>query len=155
MGIVQLPDIESYWKTSWVCHIPFFRNVLSRDRFQEIFWMLHVGIAGNTPRKIDKIKPLLDVLLPRFQQFYKPSKNLSIDETIVGFRGRFGSIQYMQQKPTKWGIKPFTLADAASGYLLNSLMYTGAQTLEHADPTYQSLPQPARVVMELMEQYLN
>ena len=117
--------------------------------------MLHVGTAGNTPRKIDKIKPLLDVLLPRFQQLYKPSKNLSIDETIVGFRGRFGSIQYMPQKPTKWGIKAFTLADAANGYLLNTLMYTGAQTLEHADPTYQSLPQPARVVMELMEHYLD
>ena len=116
MGIIQLPDIEIYWKTSWVCRIPFFRNVLSRDHFQEIFWMLHVGTAGNTPGKIDKIKPFLDVLLPRFQQLYKPSKNLSIDETIVGFRGRFGSIQYMPQKPTKWGIKAFTLADAANGY---------------------------------------
>ena len=110
MGIIQLPDIENYWKTSWVCQIPFFSTVLPRDRFQEIFWMMHIGTAGSTPRKIDKIKPLLDILLPRF---YKPSKNLSIDEMMVGFRGRFGSKQYMPQKPTKWGIKAFTLADAA------------------------------------------
>ena len=85
MGIIQLPDIEDYWKTSWVCQIPFFSTVLPRDRFQEIFWMMHIGTAGSTPRKIDKIKPLLDILLPRF---YKPSKNLSIDETMVGFRGQ-------------------------------------------------------------------
>ena len=150
MGIIQLPDIESYWKTSWVCQVPFFRDILPRDRFQEIFWMLHVGTPGVTARKIDKIKPLLDILLPRFQELYRPSQNLAIDETMVGFRGRFGSIQYMPQKPTKWGIKAFTLADAANGYLLNSLIYTGAQTLKHADPAYQSLPQPAQVVMDVM-----
>ena len=117
MGIIQLPDIESYWKTSWVCQVPFFRDILPRDRFQEIFWMLHVGTPGVTARKIDKIKPLLDILLPRFQELYRPSQNLAIDETMVGFRGRFGSIQYMPQKPTKWGIKAFTLADTANGYL--------------------------------------
>ena len=155
MGIIQLPDIESYWKTSWVCQVQFFRDVMPRDRFLEIFWLLHVGVAGNTPRKIDKIKPLLDVLLPRFQELYQPSRNLSIDETMVGFRGRFGSIQYMPQKPTKWGIKAFTLADAANGYLLNTLVYTGAQTLEHADSTYRTLPQPARIVMDLMGRYLH
>ena len=113
MGIIQLPDIESFWKTSWVCNVQFFHDVLPRDRFQEIFWLLHVGLAGNTPRKIDKIKPLLDVLIARFQELYRPSKHLSIDETIVGFRGRFGSTQYMPQKPTKWGIKAFLLADEA------------------------------------------
>ena len=153
--IIQLPDIESYWKTSWVCQVPFFRDILPRDRFQEIFWMLHVGTPGVTARKIDKIKPLLDILLPCFQELYWPSQNLAIDETMVGSRGRFRSIQYMPQKPTKWGIKAFTLADAANGYLLNSLIYTGAQTLEHVDPAYQSLPQPAQVVMDVMGQYLD
>ena len=155
MGIIHLPDIESYWKTSWVCQVPFFRDILPRDRFQEIFWMLHAGTPGVTARKVDKIKPLLDILLPRFQELYRPSQNLAIDETMVGFRGRFGSLQYMPQKPTKWGIKAFTLADAANGYLLNSLIYTGAQTLEHVDPAYRSLPQPAQVVMDVMGQYLD
>ena len=112
--------------------------------------MLHVGSPGITPRKIEKIKPLLDVLIPRFQELYHPSQNLSIDETIVGFRGRFGSIQYMPQKPTKWGIKAFLLADAANGYLLNCLVYTVAQTLEGANAVYSTLPQPAQIVMELM-----
>ena len=88
--------------------------------------MLHVGTPGITPQKIDKIKPLLDLLLRRFQELSSPSQNLLVDETMVGFRRRFGSIQYMPQKPTKWSIKAFTLADAANGYLLNSLVYTGA-----------------------------
>ena len=29
VGIFQLPDIESYWKTLGVCQVPFFRDVLS------------------------------------------------------------------------------------------------------------------------------
>ena len=56
-------------------------------------------------------------------------------------------MQYMPQKPTKWSIKAFTL--------LSSLVYTGGQTLENADPTYQSLPQPVHVVMDVMYPYLN
>ena len=155
MGIIELPDIESYWKTSWSCRVPFFSQILPRDRFQEIFWMLHIGTPGVTARKIDKVKPLLDLLLPTFQRLYSPTKELAIDETMVGFRGRFGSIQYMPQKPTKWGIKAFTLADGANGYLLNVLLYTGAQTLENADPAFAALPVPGRVVMDVLGPYLN
>ena len=73
---------------------------------------------------------------------------------MVGFCGRYGSLQYMPQKPTRWDIKAFTLADAANGYLLNSLVYTGTQTLDQADTAYNNLPQPARIVMDLMGQYL-
>ena len=98
MGIVQLPDMESYWKMSWVCQISFF-VMFYIVIGSKIYFGCSMLVLQETPRKIYKIKPLLDVLLPRFQQ---PSHNLSIDETMVGFRGRFGSIQYMPQKPTKW-----------------------------------------------------
>ena len=47
-----------------------------------------------------------------------------------------------------WGIKAFTLVDAANDYLLNSMVYTGAQTLKNANPAYQTFPQPGRIVME-------
>ena len=56
----------------------------------------------------------------------------------------------MPQKPTKWGIKAFLLADAANGYLLNCIVYTGARTLEGANAVYSTLLQPAQIVMELM-----
>ena len=105
-------------KTSWVRQVPFFHDVPPRDRFQDIFWMLHVG---NVPRKLDKIRPLLDILLPRFRALYCPSPSLTLDEIMVGFRGCFGSIQYVPLKPTKWGFKLFILADAANWYVLNVL----------------------------------
>ena len=51
---------------------------------------------------------------------------------MVGFRGRFGSTQYIPKKPVKWGIEAFTLADTTTGSMLNILVYTGAQTRDDA-----------------------
>ena len=31
MGIIRLPELEDYWKTSWVAVIPFFSRVLAVD----------------------------------------------------------------------------------------------------------------------------
>ena len=43
MGLTQLSDIKDYWSTHVTLNLPFFRTVFSRDRFFQIFWMLHVG----------------------------------------------------------------------------------------------------------------
>lgn len=72
---------------------------------------------------------------------------------MVGFRGRFGSIQYMPQKPTNGASRHSLLLMGL--WLLNVLLYTGAQTLENADPAFAALPVPGRVVMDVLEPYLN
>lgn len=92
--------IESYWKTSWVSEVPFFRMLMPRDRFQEIFWMLHVSHSDpcRPAKKIDKIKQLLQLLLPKFREHYYPTENLAIDETMVGFRGCFGSLHVFKKE---------------------------------------------------------
>ena len=152
MGLIDTSHLEGYWSTSWESEIPFFRRVMARDRFLQIFWMLHVGEGEG---RIDKVRSLCDALIHNFQSNYKPSRNLAVDETMIGFRGRFGPKQYMPNKPTKYGIKAFTLASSDHGYLLNLLLYNGADTLARADPAHASLPQPARVVMHLMEPYFS
>jgi len=61
MGIIRLPELEDYWKTSWVAAIPFFSRVLARDRFESIFWMLHVSHStGQVLKKINKVQLFLD-----------------------------------------------------------------------------------------------
>ena len=89
---------------------------------------------GDGERRVDKVKPFCDALITNFQANYQPSQNLAVDETMVGFRGRFGPKQYMPNKPNKYGVKAFTLASSEHGYMLNILLYTGADTLAHADP---------------------
>ena len=77
-----------------------------------------------------------------------------MDETMVGFRGRFGAKQYMPAKPTKYGIKAFTCAGSELSYVLNFLVYTGGDTLETPSSIYSTLSQPARIVLHLLEPYL-
>ena len=38
----------------------------------------------------------------------------SVDEAMIPFKGRLAFKQYMKDKPTKWGIKVFVLADATN-----------------------------------------
>ena len=157
MGIMNVPDIGSYWSTSWHSHIPFFSKLFSRNRFEIIFWMFHVSSSPSSqaPKRLDKVQILLDALISRFKKNMHPSSNLSVDETMVGFRGRFGAKQYIPNKPTKYGIKAFTLADSKNGYILDALIYTGADTLDLSDPQYSHLPQPARIVLTLANDYLD
>jgi len=155
MGLIQLPEIESYWSTNWITTVPFFSRLFSRERFEQIFWLLHVshGDPDSPERRIDKVKMLLDLLVGNFKKRFAPGRNLSVDETMVGFRGRFGPKQYMPDKPTKYGIKAFTLAESEHGYVLDILVYTGSDTLASANPDYSTLPQPARVVLHLLGDY--
>lgn len=157
MGIIELPEIEDYWKTSWSSEVPFFTSVMRRDRFEQIFWLLHTSHAeeGQPERRIDKVKSLIDILIPNFQSCYKPSRDIAVDETMVGFKGRFGAKQYMPNKPVKYGIKAFTMADSKNAYILNILPYTGSDTLQEASTQYEDLPQPARIVLHVTELYLN
>lgn len=61
----------------------------------------------------------------------------------------------MPKKPTKWGIKCFTLAESNNEYVVNVFPYTGRETLDEASLQYQSLPQPAQVVLHLLQPYLD
>ena len=70
-----------------------------------------------------------------------PSPNLLVDETVVGFRGRFGAKQYIPNKPTKYGIEAFTLADSKNGYIMDILLCTGGDTLDNSDSQQSHLPQ--------------
>ena len=152
MGVIQLPEIELYW-SKWVGEIPFFGGMFARKRFEQIFWMLHVSRDDPTdPGKcINKVKDVLQPLISNFQRSYQPGRNLAVDETMVGFCGRFGAEQYMPAKPTKYGIKAFTLADSENGYLLGCLVYTGRDTLDSARDVYSTLPQPACIVLHVSE----
>ena len=58
---------------------------------------------------------------------YKPNRKVSIDEAMIGFKGRSFMKQYMPGKPTKWGLKSWMLADSCNDYCLNANIYTGAK----------------------------
>ena len=127
MGLVQLSDIKDYWSTHATLNFPFFRSIFSRDRFLQIFWMLHVGDTPSTSRR-SKIQPFLDLIIPLFQQCLTPGRNISIDEAMIAFRGRIFFRQYIRGKPEPWGIKAYVLSESDTGYMYNLVIYYGRET---------------------------
>ena len=67
----------------------------------------------------------LNVLLSNFLNLFTQSKNLTIDEQLVPFRGRCSLVQFMPKKPAKYGLKFWCLCDAESRYVLVLELYSG------------------------------
>ena len=107
-------------------------QVIKRDRFSLIMKFLHLsdntqyipkGQPGHDP--LYKLRPLFQPLIANFQESYTLNRELSVDEAMIGFKGRLSFIQYMPKKPTKWGMKAYVLADSSTGYIYNWRLYTG------------------------------
>ena len=107
-------------------------QIMKRDRFTLILRFLHLndnrnykkrGEPGHDP--LFELRPFLEPLIAHFQQCYTLSKEICVDETMIGFKGRLIFIQYMPKKPTKWGLKAYVLADSTTGYMYNWILYTG------------------------------
>ena len=134
MGLVTKPNLASYWSTDPSLSSSFFSSIMPRDRFLQTLRYLHFADNTQAPRarsadfnKLYKIQPFLELIIPRFQQVYKPQRQLAVDETLIKFKGKVHFRQYLPMKPGRFGIKAFTLAESSSGYLLNSKIYTGKE----------------------------
>ena len=105
---------------------------MSRDRFSLVLRFLHLNDSSKYKKKgepghdpLFKLRPFIDPLFGNFQSHYTLSREVSVDESMIAFKGRLSFIQYMPKKPTKWGMKAYVLADAHTGYLYNWYLYTG------------------------------
>ena len=132
IGLTERSSFTLYWTTDPLLEIPGFRKVMSRDRFLSILTFLHLcnneeALPRDNPAfdKIFKVRPLVELLVPLWQYYFKPSKEISVDESMIAFKGRTELMQYMPQKPSKWGMKGWGLADSKSGYMYNWSFYTG------------------------------
>ena len=97
-------------------------------RFEVIGSFIHVvtmeeeSSLGQDPLK--KIRPLQEYIKKKCLSFYQPLQNLSVDERMVKSKARCHLVQYMRNKPCKWGFKYWVLADT-SGYTIDFELYTG------------------------------
>lgn len=93
------------------------------------------------------IRNLCNILETKFLNAYSPSENLTIDEQLVGFRGRFKGKVYMPNKPNKYGIKVQAMVDSKTNYLCKFEVYSGKQP----DGEYQVSNSPDEIVKRLVE----
>jgi len=131
MGTVKKRDIPSYWnKTDAATRTPFFGTVMPRNRFQNIYWNLHVAHdAAHDDHPLKKMKPMLDKCNARFRHAYAPGRRLSYDECSCAFRGRVHFLSYNPKKPHKYHILVYACCES-SGYTLGLDPYFGAKQRE-------------------------
>ena len=108
-GIVWKPALDQYWTTDSLTITPSFSAAMKRDRWMSILMFLHFADneAADVNDKLRKVRPLLDLLLTRFQEVYTPSQTISIDEELIAWKGRLNFRQYIPSKRARFGIKIF------------------------------------------------
>ena len=111
MGSVQKPTIKDYWSTDCVVRTSLHREIMSRNRFEDILRYLHVTEnkssrnSSATHDRLWKIRPFIDRLLSTFKTMFEPGKQLSLDEATCPFKDRVSFRTYNPNKPYKWDIK--------------------------------------------------
>jgi hypothetical protein len=131
MGVMRLPAKYDYWRrTKWLLRTSF-NEVMPRDEFMTTWRYLHLT-DNQAPRdgldRLWKLRPYLDHLYGKFESVYiPPTGHYTVDESMVKFKGRLGFKQYMPAKPTKWGVKIWSLCESTTGYLSHFQVYTGKE----------------------------
>lgn len=153
MGNIKVNRLQDYWKTSRFFNLKCFSKYMSRDRFLIILRCLHFATnpEPDQPKPDDrlyKIRPVITYFNTKMNQLYYPDKNLSLDESMILWRGRLLFRQYIANKRHKYGLKLYMLTEP-NGFILRFAVYTG-QLDEMGGKGHVQ-----KVVQHLAKDYLN
>ena len=94
-GIIEKSEMNHYWITDPLLKSFIFNETMARNRYQTIMVCLPFNDNSNynpndaAKDKLYKIRPVMEYLVHRFQTMYTPEKNLSTDEELLLFKGRY------------------------------------------------------------------
>ena len=127
-GVVHVRgDVQKNWRTKTLSHRLWARAILSCTRHSTILAKLHVvDPAKEDPQnKLRKVESFIEDFKKLCKELYVPHKYVAIDECMVKSRHGAGFHQFIKDKPTKWGIKLWVLADSSNGYTVDFIIYIG------------------------------
>ena len=130
MGFVKLNRLWKYWSKSSLYNLGLPRQTMSLKRFKYIMSCLHVvnhKKEEKTEGRLKKVTYVLDHFKRVCKSVYKPKQNVSVDERMVKSKNRSGIRQYIKNKPVKFGIKLWVLAEADTGYTCDFDVYAGGK----------------------------
>ncbi|XP_063932857.1 piggyBac transposable element-derived protein 4-like isoform X2 [Zophobas morio] len=153
MGTIHINRLQDYWRTHHLFNLVCFSQRMSRNRFLLILRCLHLAknpLPDKTAPldKLHKIRPIVDYFNKRMFEVYSPSRELSIDESLLAWRGRLGFRQYLPGKAHKYGIKTYVLAEP-NGLTLKLLVYSGAKDITGG------VGHASKVVLQLMREHFD
>lgn len=151
MGLDKKPTLKDYFskKILYKSDIGKYTG-MSRMRFEMLLSNLHFvdNDIQDPTNRLNKIDPLSNELISKFQLAYTPEQDVCIDESMIPFRGRLIFRQYLPGKRHQYGIKIFKLC-GKGGYTYNFKIYSGKERSSNEQPV------AIRVVLQLMEPLLD
>ena len=128
LGIHNVRNYRKAWSESRAQYLVRLQELMTCQRFELIGTFLHIVTTeeeeASKEDPLRKIRPLYDHIKQRCFDLYQPLQQLSVDERMVKSKARTHFVQYMKNKPVKWGFKYWVIADA-SGYTVDFDLYTG------------------------------
>ena len=127
---------------------------MGRNSFMEILRFIRFDKKSERSKRLqnDKfalISEIWNKFIENSQACYKPGANITIDEQLFPTKARSRFIQYMPNKPDKFGIKFWLAADVNNKYVINGYPYLGK---DDEQPGNLSLSE--FIVMKLVKRYL-
>jgi hypothetical protein len=117
IGLRQNSRTEDFWASAasngGVFSTDFITDRMSRERWKSIKTMLSANLDFVRTKILSQIKNL-----------WIPKEHVTVDETLVLFKGRFKYRQHIRGKPNATGLKMYSLADT-SGFVYDFWMYQG------------------------------
>ena len=158
MGVIYKPNIHMYWSLDIFYSTPLFSQVMARDKFFLILKFLHfndnstLDTTNENFDRLHKVRPLIDRLRERCRKVYYPGKELSVDESLVLYKGRLKFKQYIRTKRARFGIKLYEIC-TSNGITLDFMVYCGKGMYDDDDP-HEELPYSERIPVVLMQPYM-
>ena len=129
MGIIRLPRERMYWSKNPYISIHAIYSVMAYTKFALIQKYLHSFNSFTRPKdntnRLLLVNDVIEYVRKRCHDVYLPEMNLSLDEGLLGWKGRLSFKVYAPKKPTKYGIKIYMLCEAKTGYVLDYIVYRG------------------------------
>jgi hypothetical protein len=158
-GIINKPIGKWYWSKKDIIATSFFTKNMSYRRFVLLKRCIHFtdnstyDATTHPNPKLNKLWPIIEHLNKKFSSAITPERDVTIDESLMLYKGRLGWIQYIPLKRARFGIKSYMLCESKSGYIWSFIIYTGKGTL--LDSNYKDHAMGLQVVMALMKHILN
>ena len=158
MGTVHRPRLPMCWSPDSILVTPNFNQVMRRDRFLLVRFFHFADNTRYNPvdpdrDKLYKIREVTNMIKDRYGKVHSPQKSVSMDESLVLFKGRLSFKQYISSKRERFGIKLYQLC-TSNGILLDFIVYHGK--LEPGLVSLENCPViTERIPATVMQKYLN
>jgi hypothetical protein len=109
-----------------------FGATMSRKRFLLILRAIRFDDKDTRQKRqetdrLAAIRNVADTFAKNCRTTFYPFPHLCVDERMVSYRGQVKFRVYMPNKPDKYGIKIFMLADSMNRYVMNLQIYLGKE----------------------------